>query len=91
MEKRPKYGGRKKGSANKITSISREAISELTNTMMPTVLENLKSLSAKDYVSVWIELNKFIIPKPQSIDMNVNAPQAQPLIDRLLQLSKENE
>lgn len=84
-----KYGGRTKGTPNKTTKVTRELIAELTNEMLPTVMEKIKLLAPKDYVATWIKLNEFILPKPQ-IDVSIKT-EANAIDKALSELAKEND
>ena len=89
-----KTGGRKKGTPNKATAFTREVITSVLGDYIETGMlgEDFKKLAAKDRVDAVIKLAGFILPKPQSIDMNVSANVHHAAIDEILaKLAKDND
>ena len=87
-----KSGGRKKGTPNKATSQTKQAIQEILDDYMDSGLlsSDFKALEPKDRLDIVVKLTGFVVPKPQSIDMNVNSVN-KTIEDKLIQLSEENE
>lgn len=83
-----KTGGRKKGTPNKITKITREITEELAVGMYEKVKKDIDKLSAKDRVQVFLKLVEFNVPKPQSLDISLAKEQERTIEDELLNLSK---
>jgi len=73
MEKRPKYGGRQRGTPNKITKEVKEKFEHLLNSNLDTLQIDLDQLSPRWRVHYILELGKFVIPtmKAQDIDLNM--------------------
>lgn len=88
VTKRPKRGGRQKGSVNKVTKLTRALITELSESMLEQVKEDVAVLDPADRVKVWLELVKFTIPKPQTISLEVASKTEVTIEDRLTALSK---
>lgn len=86
-----KTGGRKKGTANKATAVTRELINKLASTMVETVIEDIASLEPKDRVHVFIKLAEFNVAKPQSIDISLSPEKTKTIEQHLQTLSKEND
>ena len=89
--KRPKYGGRKAGTPNKTTGITRSLINQIAEGMLDQVMKDLAELEPKDRVHVFIKLCEFNVSKPQSIDLSVAPETMKTIEDRLSQLSVEND
>lgn len=83
-----KTGGRQKGTPNKITKITREITEEIALGMYEQVMKDINKLSAKDRVQVFLKLVEFNVPKPQSLDINLEKVQERTIEDELLDLSQ---
>jgi len=84
----------RKGKPTKITAFTRAVIQDLTSDYYQSGLmaEDIAQLSPKDRLQMHVELMKFIVPKPQSIDVNMKANISAPGIeDTLRRLAQENE
>lgn len=86
---RAKTGGRVAGTPNKATSISREAINDLAQNLLPKLEQDLKALTPKERIDVWLKLVKFIIPEPKSIDFAFAGEHKKTIEDLLTKLAKE--
>lgn len=86
-----KTGGRKKGTANKATAVTRDLINKLASTMVETVMEDIAALEPKDRVHVFIKLAEFNVAKPQSIDISLSPEKTKTIEQHLQTLSKEND
>ena len=87
-----KRGGRAKGTPNKITAFTRAVVQSLTSDYYHTwaMAEDIASLTPKERLQTMIELMKFIIPKPSSVDINLNANVTAPGIeDQLRKLAED--
>ena len=84
-----KTGGRKKGTKNKVTQITHGVINDIAVGMYDKVMDDIKKLSAKDRVQVFIKLLEFNVAKPQSIAINLNKDAEQTIEDQLRDLSGE--
>lgn len=91
MAKGKKTGGRKPGTPNKASTITRDIINEIAEGIRPNITRDLAALDPKDRLTIWLKLIEFIVPKLQSVDMNIAAPQIQSIEDALKKLSEENE
>ena len=86
-----KTGGRKKGSINKVTAITRSLINELASGMLDKVRKDIKNLEPKDRVHVFLKLAEFNVAKPQTINLSLSPEKTKTIEERLGELSKENE
>lgn len=85
-----KTGGRKKGTPNKVTSITREVLGDIATGMYDKVMADIGKLSPKDRVQVFIKLAEFNVAKPQSIDMQLSQQTKVTIEAELLSLSGED-
>jgi hypothetical protein len=92
-QKKPKTGGRKKGTPNKITTNVREAISSILDDYFLTekAKQDMNDLDPKDRVTFVEKLIAYIVPKLQSTTMEVAVEEKKTIEDRLLELSSQNE
>lgn len=90
-QKRPKTGGRQKGTPNKATRISRDLLNNLTAEMYETVLKDIAELDPADRVKVWLKLCEFNIPKPQTISLDMAVKTKLTIEDKLIELSGDDE
>jgi hypothetical protein len=72
--KRTKYGGRQKGTPNKLTFDLRASISEILDKELISLPKRLEWLSDKERLDVLIRLLPYVIPKMSE----VNTPQVEP-------------
>ena len=86
-----KSGGRKKGTPNKATTITREILNDIAEGLRPNIARDLEALEPKDRLQIWLKLIEFVVPKLSSVDMNLTAPQIQSIEDTLIRLSQDNE
>ena len=90
-----KTGGRKTGTPNKTTTFCKEIIIEVLAAYADDgrLHQDLYELTPKERLDVIIKLASFVLPKPQSVQVDVqsdNKP-SQSIIERLAQLAQENE
>ena len=57
-----KYGGREKGTPNKITIEIREKFTLLVDNNIDRLQEDIDKLAPKDRIKILIELSKFVLP-----------------------------
>lgn len=92
MAKGRKTGGRKPGSVNKTTKLSRELIVNVLDKYQGSGLmaEDLESLPPKDRLDVMVKLMGFVLPKMQStqVDLTANVNSAS-VEDDLTKLAEE--
>lgn len=72
MLKGIKTGGRKKGTANKLTLSHRELIQSIFDSEVRSgrVECELKKLEGKDYIDAILKLTGFVLPKLNSVDVS---------------------
>jgi len=59
-----KYGGRKAGTANKVTRTIREAIAESADAYFNGQFHaDIMSIEARDRLAVWVQLMQYVTPK----------------------------
>lgn len=91
MAKGKKTGGRKKGTQNKVTALTKEIIADLTSKLQPMIMEDIEALDPKDRVAAYIKLAEFVVPKPQRLDISLEGDNTITIEDKLLKLSREND
>lgn len=91
MAKGKKTGGRKKGTQNKVTALTKEIIADLTSKLQPMIMEDIEALDPKDRVKAYIKLAEFVVPKPQRLDISLEGDNTITIEDKLLKLSREND
>ena len=93
MAQQKKPAGRKKGAINKATAFSKAIINNMLSNYQSSglMMEDLELLDPKDRLHVMIKLMEFITPKPQSVDMTINAEAKITTEDTLRQLAQEND
>lgn len=67
-----KYGGRKKGTQNKITSDLREAITDFVKDNLPNIQKKFDSLEDKEQLIFLDKMLKYCLPTLQAIDTTPN-------------------
>ena len=91
-EGRQKTGGRKKGTPNKVTAITKDVLAEIADGLRGQLADDLADLDPKDRVAAFIKLVEYVVPKPQRLDVEMNATVVQSSIeDALKELAAENE
>lgn len=90
MAKGRKTGGRKAGTPNKATKVSREIISKITSDMYEKILLDIEALDPLERVKVWIKLCEFCISKPQTIALDMTVDGKRTIEDKLSDLAAED-
>jgi hypothetical protein len=68
--KRPKTGGRQKGTPNKLTSELKELIGAFTVGNWGQFVKAVNSLDPKEQAEVFIKLLKYVVPAQQKIELD---------------------
>lgn len=87
MPKGVKYGGRKKGTPNKITKDIRSRIAEFIEGNFETYCEKMKDLDGRDYVRAYNDMCQYVLPKLQSVAVDAVVEKAKTIEDKLQELS----
>ncbi|MEX0595678.1 MAG: hypothetical protein WD512_04190 [Candidatus Paceibacterota bacterium] len=77
---RNKYGGRKKGTPNKLTSELRHVLKDIVSNELNELSTNLKALEAKERIEILIKLLPYALPKEieqMNIDYEIEPVQFQ--------------
>lgn len=69
-----KYGGRTKGTPNRITAFNRDILSKIMNEQMESLPELLNKLSPQQKINSIIKLMPFVAPRYQALIFNDNIP-----------------
>ena len=69
-----KYGGRQKGTPNKLTKELRTLLKDIMYDELGGLQEYLGALNSKDRVEILIKLMPYILPKTTSISHTTNEP-----------------
>ena len=88
-----KTGGRQKGTQNKVTGLTKEMINNVLAAYHDDerLTKDFYELEPKERLDVFIKLLGYILPKPQAVEMNLNATCKPSVLERLNQLAKEND
>ena len=69
-----KYGGRKKGTPNRLTKELRTLLKDVLYSELETIDERLELLEPKERVELLIKLMPYALPKVTSISHRTNEP-----------------
>ena len=69
-----KYGGREKGTPNRMTKELRAILKDVLYEEIETLQERLDSLNPKDRVELLIKLMPYALPKTTSVSHTINEP-----------------
>jgi hypothetical protein len=72
---KPGQGGRPKGAANKITREYKERVEWVLELLDETLEESIEKLKPKDKVDLWMNLQEFIRPKLQRMNVEITPPE----------------
>lgn len=90
--KRKKYGGRTKGTPNKVTQLGRDTINSLLSSYSSSGLmsQDFLALEPKDRLTIADRLMSYVLPKFQSIALDVTSSSSseKSIEDRLKELSQ---
>lgn len=67
-----KFGGRKKGTPNKVTDKVRSQFEKLLTKNLATLQNDIEALEPKDRIKVMIELSKFVVPQIKALEVDFN-------------------
>ena len=63
--------GRPKGSANKNTTVIRDAFSELLKGNLDIIKEDFKQLEPKERIKLFLDMSKYIIPTLKATELDL--------------------
>jgi len=88
-----KTGGRQKGTPNKATNTIKTVINEIVSDYFNSKLfsEDLKGLEPKERFDVIIKMAGFVVPKPQTIALDMTQEAQETIEDMLVRLANLNE
>lgn len=69
-----KYGGRQKGTPNRMTKELRTVLKDLLYEELEKLKEHLGALNPKDRIELIIKLMPYVLPKTTSVSHTVNEP-----------------
>ncbi|MDB9732883.1 hypothetical protein OAA96_03725 [Polaribacter sp.] len=69
-----KYGGRQKGTPNKLTKELRSVLKDILYQELEQIQEHLETLNSKERVELLIKLMPYILPKVTTISHTTNEP-----------------
>ena len=69
-----KYGGRKKGTPNRLTKEMRTILKNILFTELENIEELMDSLDSKQRIELVIKLLPFILPKVETVSHTYNEP-----------------
>ena len=69
-----KYGGRQKGTPNKLTKELRSVLKDILYQELEQIQERLDTLNPKDRVELLIKLMPYALPKVTSVSHTTNEP-----------------
>jgi hypothetical protein len=71
---KPGQGGRPKGATNKITREYKERVEWVLELLDETLEESIEKLKPKEKVDLWMNLQEFIRPKLQRMNVDITPP-----------------
>jgi len=69
---KPGQGGRPKGAVNKITREMKERIEWVLELLDQSLEENIVKLKPKEMVELWVDLQEYVRPKLQRVNLEVD-------------------
>ena len=69
-----KYGGRTKGTPNKITNEIRKKLKDIVDNELDILEESIKHLDSKQRLELLIKLIPYVIPKVQTVSSTEGEP-----------------
>ncbi len=87
----PKTGGRKKGSTNKTTQLTRELFSEYVNGNFDEFKLKMKELDPDKYCRVYIDMCRYVMPSLQAVALDATIESQRTIEDLLIELSADNK
>ena len=73
-----KFGGRQKGTPNKLTSELRAVLKDLIHEELETLQERMEYLDTKERLDVLVKLLPYILPKCTHTTAEINVPRKPP-------------
>ncbi len=90
-----KTGGRKTGTPNKTTGITKEMINQVLAAYHDDgrLTKDFDELTPKERLDVFVKLIGYILPKPQAVQVDVQSDgrTSPSVLERLAQLAQDNE
>jgi hypothetical protein len=81
-----KFGGRKKGTPNKLTTETKELLQNVINDEIQNLPDRLKELDAKERLNIITKLLPYVLPKQSEIIDN-DPRSLEPVVFRLIDAS----
>ena len=69
-----KYGGRTKGTPNKITNEIRKKLKNIVDNELDILEESIKHLDSKERLEILIKLIPYVVPKVQTVSSKEGEP-----------------
>jgi len=69
-----KYGGREKGTPNKLTKELRSVLKDILYQELEQIQEHLDTLKPKERIELLIKLMPYVLPKVTSVSHTTNEP-----------------
>jgi 23S rRNA C2498 (ribose-2'-O)-methylase RlmM len=69
-----KYGGRQKGTPNKLTKELRSVLKDILYRELEQIQEQLDALNPKERIELLIKLMPYVLPKVTSVSHTTNEP-----------------
>lgn len=88
-----KTGGRQAGTPNKVTTMSKDIIANLLSDYRESGLmqSDFADLEPKDRLTIAEKLMQYVIPKVQSVAVDIHAERQKTIEDTLVELAEESE
>lgn len=90
-KKRPKYGGRKAGTPNKVNRDLRTRIGDFIDGNFDEAVQSWRTMEPRDKVRTYIDLCAFVLPKLQAVQLDANISHQSSIEDDLRTLSEETD
>jgi hypothetical protein len=93
MEKKTKgyrYGGRKKGTPNKATKMTRDLINNLLCEEYDRFQKELAGLKPNEFCKLYVDLIRYVTPTLKSVDINESNAHDSSLTERLKRMAEDS-
>lgn len=72
-----KYGGRQKGTPNKVNADLRKQLADILDVGMEQFMIDLDQLKARERVDAFLQIAKFVIPTMKAVELTDKTPEDQ--------------
>lgn len=91
-EKRPKYGGRKAGTPNKVSKTARQVINDILDDNAPRFARTMEEIYANDkplFAALYIKMLPYVTPRLNSVDVRAAETEDKSIEQQLAEMATE--